>query len=206
MSKARIKPIPRRPAGRWLILGLLLYSAQLVAHPMEYHREPLDPQTVERVLDSLDRMANLVERGGSPDSMRPPDGAMGLPALAASLESGLRAMEETGEAGGPSLTEVLAASGYADPETAPYLWQLEAERVLETWEVYARGLSMETVNAEFARYKEERTGLTEEEALDREAELFRDEQLVRTTSVDLEFITRYRTRLESLALRLGAGN
>ena len=102
-----------------------------------------------------------------------------------------------------TLNDLLADSGYADPMIGVIEWQLEAERVLETYEVLVRGLDVESLNAAFARYDEASARLSDEQALDQEIALFRDVQLLNTAGADVGAIEPYRARLDKLVQRLG---
>jgi hypothetical protein len=187
-----------------VFLTLLLTYQQLMAHPMEYHYRPLDAAAVERVLDSFDRMVIQLQKNGSLASARLPSDAMGVTAVVWSLQEAVLAIDDSTPAGSKILDEALAASGYSNPEIRGYEWQLEAERVLETYEALVNSIDMSSVNSGFAELEKDRNSLTEDEVREREVVLYRNEQLLRTTWKDLELVSEYRQRLDFLVGRLGA--
>jgi len=186
------------------LLALLLGFQQLMAHPMEYHYRPLNAATVERVLDSFDRMVIQLQKNGSLASARLPDDSMGITAVVWSLQDAVLAIDDSTPANSKILDEALAVSGYADPEIRGYEWQLEAERVLETYEALVSNIDIASVNSGFDELEQDRDSLTEDEVQVREAVLYRNEQLLRTTWRDLELLRHYRQRLDFLVQRLGA--
>jgi len=175
-----------------------------MAHPMEYHFRPLDAATVERVLDSFDRLVIQLQNNGSLAAARLPDDAMGITAVAWSLQDAVLAIDDSTPADSEILDEALAASGYGDPEIRGYEWALEAERVLETYETLVNNIDIASLNAGFAELEANRDSLSEEEESEREAVLFRNEQLLRNTWQDFELVSQYRQRLDFLVRRLGA--
>lgn len=185
-------------------LALLLPASPASAHPIEYHYGPLEAATVERVLDCLDRMVVELERNGALSSARLPEGALGIAALGPTVEDAILVLNETGDGAAATLNELLAACGYRDSLAAMSLWQAEAERVLETYEVLVRNLDWRTVNEAFRRYDSERARLTEAQTLDREMRLFRDEQLLKTAGADTLVLEPFRQRVDLLTRRLGA--
>jgi hypothetical protein len=188
----------------WAFWVLLAASPQLPAHPMEYHLRPLDAASVERVLDSLDRMVTQLRENDSLASASLPDDAMGISAIVWSMQDAVLSIDDSTPADSETLNSTLAASGYTDPEIQVYEWQLEAERVLETYEVLVSGIDMTTVNAGFTELERDRASLPEDEAREREAALYRNEEMLRTTAKDLELISHYRPRLDALVGRLGS--
>jgi len=186
------------------LLGCLLaFSPPAFAHPMHFHQQPLDAETIERTLDGMDRMVALLdERRGTPP-LELPEGAMGVAVLAWLLPREVAALDEATLADSELLNDTLTAAGYDNPETAVYDWKIDAERILEAWEVLDRNLDMDQVNAAFDALAQEindspESGLSKQEAL-----LFRDEALVRTTRKDIEIVDSYRSRISALLQRLG---
>jgi len=194
-----------RPATVVVLACLLstMFTPRVVAHPLEHHLQPLDDETVERVLDSLDQLVIQLENQGALNTARLHEGALGVAAMAAALEDAYLELQVSSKQAITTLNDLLADSGYADPMIGVIEWQLEAERVLETYEVLVRGLDVESLNAAFARYDEASARLSDEQALDQEIALFRDVQLLNTAGADVGAIEPYRARLDKLVQRLG---
>lgn len=187
-----------------LLLGCLLaFSSPAIAHPMHFHLQPLDAKTVERTLDAMERMVAQLEedRGATPVAL--PEGALGVAVLSWVLPRGVVSLDEATLADSELLNETLAAAGYEDSETAVQEWKIDAERILEAWEVLSRDLDMGDVDAAYLRLAAERERLELDELLQREAELLRDETLVLTTLRDLELIEPFGSRIAVLLERLG---
>ncbi|RLQ20436.1 hypothetical protein DWB85_17645 [Seongchinamella sediminis] len=182
-----------------LCLGVNLLPCTVAAHPMEYHLAPLDSVTVERVIDSLEGMARALRGAG----FRLPDSNLGVAALGAALEDTLRLLQAQQPPAVAAPAEVLLAAGYTDPLVGQLSWQLDAERVLESYEVLARGLDAAAVDGAFIAFAEASENMPQETALHQEMRLLRDAELVRTTRNDIATVTPYRSRLDALVRSLG---
>ena len=208
-----ITPIRIAPrTARWTIaLPLFLVMVWLkspnpaLAHPIEFHMRPLDTQTVERVIVSLNRMLDTVEAAGDRRAISWPEKPMGIADLVPSLQDALMDVDEVTTLESPSLRQALRDAGYPD---APFIveeWELDARQLLETYEVLSRGLDFQQVQAGYAAFDKARPLLTDDQTLDRESHLMRDHELVRTTGKDLELVSRYVPRLKALLQRAGIG-
>jgi hypothetical protein len=186
-----------------LCLVAVFSTVAVHAHPIEYHMQPLDAGTIERVIKSLDQMIIELRRADSLDSVQVPDDAMGITVLLWSVQDALMEVDETTTTDSPTLKRALSSAGYKDSPYAVDEWQAEAEQVLETYEVLKKGLNLEQVYAGYAALEEDRPGLSEELAIERESALVRDHQLVRTTGKDVELVRQYLPQLNSLTLQLG---
>jgi len=168
--------------------------------------QPLDAKTVERVIQSLDQMVDDLKRSGTLDTVRLPDGAMGISVMLWSVQDALMKLDETTTIDSPTLKQALFSAGYPDSLYVVEEWQIEAEQVLETYEVLNKGLNLDQVYAGYAALERDRPELSEEKVIERESTLIRNHELVRTTAMDLELITHYLPRLDALTERLGIDN
>jgi hypothetical protein len=202
---------PHRPTilqlARYSLLCAILCSGflspNLQAHPLEYHMQPLDADTMERVIHSFDQMAVELRKAGYLHAVRLTDEAVGISALFWSIQDAMAAADETAIADSPTLNRALLSAGYQD---SPYLveeWQTEAQQVLETYEVLKRGLSLRQVYEGYAAFESERAALTNEQALERESALVNDHQLVRTTTKDRHLVEQYLPRLDVMIGQFG---
>jgi hypothetical protein len=177
--------------------------ATVQAHPIEYHMQPLDDATIERVIQSLEQMIGELEKTGSLDKVRLPEDAMGIPVLLWSVQDALMEADEVTTIDSPTLKRALLSAGYSDSPYVVEEWQAETEQVLETYEVLKKSLNLEQVYAGYAALEQDRPGLTVDQAVEREIGLLRNHELVRTTGKDIELVKQYLPQLDSLSLRLG---
>ncbi len=185
-----------------LVISVLLCPGRAAAHPLQYHLEPLDARTVERVLTSFELLAAELEGADRLASARLPENAMGVTALLWSLQGAVANLDQAPPVDSPALQQALATSGYV---RSPYMvaeWQMEAERVLESYEVLLRDLRLETVYAALAELDESAGQLDDEQAELREFELLRQLSMLQTTARDIAQVTPYRDRLDALAGKL----
>lgn len=189
-----------------LCLLCVLSMASVYSHPIEYHMQPLDAETVERVIQSLDQMVADLKRSGTLGTVRLPDSAMGISVMLWSVQDALMKLDETTTIDSPTLKRALFAVGYQDSLYVVEEWQIEAEQVLETYEVLNKGLNLDQVYAGYAALEKDRPALSEVQANSRESTLVRKHELVRTTAKDLELVERYLPQLDSIAARLGIKN
>ncbi len=176
------------------------------AHPIEYHRKPLNAEGVQRVLASFDLLMGELRNADTLNAARIPANAMGVTLMLWSVQDAIADADETAPSDSPSLKRSLNAAGYKD---SPYMvdeWQIEAERVLETYEVLQKGLTQASVIADYAAFKKEASGLSEEQAVNRQRILVRNSQLVRTTSKDLALVSEYRKQLDALVEQFASGS
>ncbi|MGA9574939.1 MAG: hypothetical protein WBS20_13445 [Lysobacterales bacterium] len=172
------------------------------AHPLEYHLEPLDAETIERVLTSFELLTQELQAAGLLASAKLPKDAMGVTALLWSLEDAVAAMDESPAVESPSLLNALTAAGY---ESSPYVvaeWKMEAERVLESYEVLSGNIQSESIFRQLTELEETRGELTEEEIEQRESTLTRQMSMLQTTAADVAQVAPYRQRLDMLTGRL----
>jgi sirohydrochlorin ferrochelatase len=183
-------------------IHVLLIPVPAGAHPLEYHLDPLDSRMVERVLASFELLTADLEAAGRLGSARLPENAMGVTALLWSLEGAVAAMDETPAVDSPALLSALAAAGY---EPSPYIvaeWKMEAERVLESYEVLSDNLQFESLYRGLSELESSRDRLSGDEAEQREAELIRQMSMLRTTAGDIAQVAPYRARLDALTGKL----
>ena len=185
-----------------LVISALLSTGNASAHPLQYHLEPLDARTVERVLSSFELLTAELEGASRLASARLPDNAMGVTALLWSLRGAVADLDQAPPIDSPALQQALEAAGY---ERSPYMvaeWQMEAERVLESYEVLRRDLRLETVYAALSELDESAGQLDAEQAELREFELLRQLSMLQTTARDVAQVAPYRDRLDALAGKL----
>ena len=180
-----------------------IFCSAARAHPIEYHMQPLDAQTVEQVVQSLELMVGELRNNSSLNAARLPDGPMDVSLLLWSIQGAIMDIDDSGTLDGPVLKRTLLSAGYKDSPYVAEEWQAEAEQVLETYEVLARDLSRATIQARYAAFNKERPELGEDQALTMESALIRDQQLLRTTADDLEIVRQFRPRLDALTAQLG---
>jgi hypothetical protein len=116
----------------------VLLSTVVEANPLEYHIGPLQAETVERVIVSLDALINELERTGAIDSLRQdpnPDRRIPLWRIQAVIA------EPTGGSlvDSPVIRRAALQAGYADGPFVVEEWQLDADRVLDVYEAGKRG-------------------------------------------------------------------
>jgi len=196
--------LPRGKAAPACILWLSVWMIPLsaAAHPLEYHLEPLDATVVERVLTSFELLTADLEAAGLLASARLPGDAMGVTALLWSLEDAIAAMDETPAVDSPALLNALAAAGYTP---SPYIvaeWKMEAERILESYEVLSGDLQYGTVYRNLSELQNSRDRLTDYESEQKEAELLRQMSMLQTTARDIAQVAPYRDRLDALVGKL----
>jgi hypothetical protein len=165
---------------------------------MEFHMAPLDAATVERVLASLDSLASELLEAGLVDGARLPDDALGITALLWSIEAAVVTMDNAWPTESPALLGALAAAGYED---SPYMvaeWKVEAERVLEAYEVLRANLTGEGLATEWAELERNRGQMSEAALHEQESALIRKASMLRTTARDIEQVAPYRQRLDRL--------
>jgi len=185
-----------------LSISIFLAPVSALAHPLEYHLDPLDATMVERVLTSFELLTADLEAADLLASARLPDEAMGVTGLLWSLEGAIAAMDETPAVDSPALLNALAASGYTP---SPYIvaeWKMEAERVLESYEVLSGGLQYEAVYRSLSELENSRDQADSDEAEQKEAELIRQMSMLRTTAGDIAQVAPYRNRLDALTGKL----
>lgn len=180
------------------VVAALFPRAMIHAHPMEYHMIPLDAQTVERVLTSFDRLIDKLENADAVDSARLPDDAFGITAILWSFEDAVAAIDKTRAVESPTLLQALQAAGYED---APYIvaeWKIEAERVLEAYEVLRENYQLKDIVAELTELEKDPKLLTDEKVMTRANMLTRKESMLQTTAKDLPMIKQYMQRIDAL--------
>jgi len=185
-----------------LAISLFLAPVSAPAHPLEYHLDPLDSTMVERVLTSFELLMADLQAAGLLASARLPDNAMGVTALLWSLEGAVAAMDKAPAVESSALLAALAAAGY---ESSPYIvaeWKMEAERVLESYEVLSGGLEFESIYRNLSELEDSRDRLSDEEAEEKEAQLIRQMSMLRTTAGDIAQVAPYRERLDALTGKL----
>ncbi|MCG6866513.1 MAG: hypothetical protein LJE58_13930 [Thiogranum sp.] len=179
-------------------VAALFPCAMIHAHPMEYHMIPLDAQTVERVLTSFDRLIDKLENADAVDSARLPDDAFGITVILWSIEDAVAAIDKTRAVESPTLLQALQAAGYED---SPYIvaeWKIEAERVLEAYEVLRENYQLKDIVAELTELENNPKLLTDEKLMTRANMLTRKESMLQTTAKDLPMIKQYMQRIDAL--------
>jgi len=179
-------------------VAALFPCAMIHAHPMEYHMIPLDAQTVERVLTSFDRLIDKLENADAVDSARLPDDAFGITVILWSIEDAVAAIDKTRAVESPTLLQALQAAGYED---SPYIvaeWKIEAERVLEAYEVLRENYQLKDIVAELTELEKNPKLLTDEKVMTRANMLTRKESMLQTTAKDLPMIKQYMQRIDAL--------
>lgn len=159
---------------------------------------PLDAATVERVLASFDSLASELRGAGSLDAAKLPDDALGITALLWSLEAAVATMDGAWPTESPALLQALAAAGYED---SPYMvaeWKIEAERVLEAYEILSANITVEGLATELAELERNRGQATEAALHEQESALIRKASMLQTTARDVEQVAPYRQRLDRL--------
>jgi hypothetical protein len=185
-----------------LVSCILLSPVTVRAHPLEYHLEPLDASTVERVLTSFELLTAELEAADLLGEASLPENAMGVTALLWSLEGAVAAMDQAPAVDSPLMLNALAAAGY---EPSPYIvaeWKMEAERVLESYEVLSGNLRFESIYRNLSELENSRESLTDDEAEEMEAELIRQMSMLQTTAGDIAQVAPYRDRLDALTGKL----
>lgn len=160
--------------------------------------EPLDAATVERVLASFDSLASELRGAGLLDAASLPDDALGITAILWSIQSAVATMDGTWPTESPTLLRALTAAGY---ENSPYVvaeWKIEAERVLEAYEVLSTDITNEALAAELAELERNRDQMTEAALHEQESALIRKASMLQTTARDIEQVAPYRQRLDRL--------
>ena len=159
---------------------------------------PLDAQTVERVLTSFDRLIDKLENADAVDSARLPDDAFGITVILWSIEDDVAAIDKTRAVESPTLLQALQAAGYED---SPYIvaeWKIEAERVLEAYEVLRENYQLKDIVAELTELENNPKLLTDEKLMTRANMLTRKESMLQTTAKDLPMIKQYMQRIDAL--------
>lgn len=189
--------------GALILCWAFLSTRIAFAHPIEYHMQPLEAAAVERVLISLEQMVTAVEASDMAGSLRLPDDAMGISVLLWTLQDALMNADEVTTLDSPTLHLALQSAGYPISDFIVETWQIEAERVIGTYEVLSRNLDLSQVQVRYAALDDDRAALSPERAMEFEAALLRDHELVKTTGKDLDLIEHYRPRLDALFERMG---
>jgi hypothetical protein len=190
--------------GRFLITACLVLSISTAqAHPIEFHMQPMEAADVERVITSLERIADELNAAGKQNTLRMPENSLGISAMPGVLQGALMEADEVTTVDSPSLLRAITAAGYADSYYVVEQWEGEAERVVETYEVLKRGLSMDRIYKGYADLEAQRTNFSEEVAAQSERILVREHEMVRTTAKDLDLVSVYLPRLDVLVARLG---
>jgi len=204
---AKLHPFINRIAGACLacmiVLTQVFQASTLMAHPLEYHLDPLDEQSIERVLTSFDLLAAELEAAGLQDSAQLSGNALGITAIVWSTENAIADMDDQRPVDSPALLNALTSAGYED---SPYMvaeWQMEAERIWEAYEVLTANFQVETIGREMKVLEQEADELTPRQRAEREAALIRKLSMLQTTAGDISQVAPYRQRLDELARRLG---
>jgi len=124
-----------RKLNTFFILFLLVGACSIPsvqAHPIQYHMQPLDAETVERVIASLDRLISELERAGAMDSLRGYQDEEG-PIPFWMIQGALADSESSSLVESPGIKRALMLSGYADSPFLVEEWQLEVDRVLDVY-------------------------------------------------------------------------
>ncbi|MGK2926302.1 MAG: hypothetical protein ACSLE2_11845 [Lysobacterales bacterium] len=159
---------------------------------------PLDAATVERVLTSFDSLASELRGAGSMEAAKLPDDALGITALLWTIEAAVATMDNAWPTESPALLSALTAAGYED---SPYMvaeWKIEAERVLEAYEVLSSNITAKGLATEWAELERNRGQMSEAALHEREKVLIRKTSMLRTTARDIEQVAPYRQRLDRL--------
>lgn len=187
----------------WAMIFLSLHPSAVQAHPIEFHSQPLDAETIERVIKSLDGLVSEVEANGSVDSIDLPSGYLSVTAMMWSLQRAVMAIDESDNIDSPILRQAALSAGY---EASPYAveeWQAEAQQVLETYQVIHQGLDNTKLQARYATFNQEFPSLDPERAIEIESALIRDAELLRTTAKDRPLVKQYQSQLQALVVRMG---
>lgn len=174
-----------------------------MAHPLEYHLDPLDDQSIERVLASFDLLAAGLEAAGLQSSAQLSDNAMGITAIVWSTEDAIAGMDDSRAVDSPSLLSALTSAGYEDSPYVVAEWKMEAERVWEAYEVLTANFQIEIIGREMDLLEQEAEDLTPQQRAEKEAALIRQLSMLQTTAGDISRVAPYRQRLNELARRLG---
>jgi len=177
--------------------------ATALAHPLEFHLEPLDTGAVERVLTSLELLMGELKSADKQDAANLPDGALGITAILWSIESAVAAMDETWATKSPALLRSLRAAGYEDSPYVVAVWKIETERVLEAYEVLSGNFQEDDIRAGLAELEKDASRFTEEERVNRERVLIRKASMLQTTAGDISQVAPFRQRLDRLTAQLG---
>jgi hypothetical protein len=175
----------------------------VLAHPLEFHMEPLDASAVERVLTSLELLMGELKNAGGAEAADLPDGALGITAILWSIEDAVAAMDETWASKSPTLLRSLRAAGYQESPYVVAVWKIEAERVLEAYEVLSGNFQGEEIRSGLAQLEKDADQLTEEERVRRERVLIRKVSMLQTTAGDISQVAPFRQRLDRLTDQLG---
>lgn len=160
--------------------------------------EPLDAATVERVLTSFELLASQLRGAGLLDAAKLPDNALGITALLWSIEGAVATMDGTWPTESPALLKALSAAGYDDSPYTVAAWKIEAERVLEAYEVLSANITGGALAAELAELERNRGQMAEAAIHEKESALIRKASMLRTTARDIEQIEPFRQRLDQL--------
>lgn len=204
-SRATLRTL--RPTRRAMLFGLLILGALLTqsparAHPLEFHLEPLTAATVERVLTSFELLTTELAGAGALTNARLPENALGITALLWSLEDAVAALDETWPENSEVLLRSLAAAGYERSPWTVAEWKVEAERVLESYEVLRGELQLASIHRELAELEQQADRLTADEVAERESALIRQLSMLQTTAGDIAAVAPYRSRLDKWVGRL----
>lgn len=190
----------RRALKEGLLLSLvwlcLFSSTQAGSHPIEYHMQPLSAGQVERVVSSLEKIASRLQ---DPGAVQLPDDAMGISLALWSLWD---ALDAGGGPGEDPLPDILVAAGYESSYFMIEEWEIEAQRVLETYEVLHKGLGSQAVQRAYSKLEALRPQLDEQQLLARERAVIRDQQLVNRSAIDLALVANYQARIDRLFAKL----
>jgi hypothetical protein len=119
---------------------LLVVSSPVAAHPIEYHMQPLQAETVERMIVSLDELISELDRLGAVGTIRDaqaPDRRIPIWRIQAAVAA------PTGGsiAESPAIRRAAVKAGYEDGPFVVEEWQLDANRVLDVYEALKNGTS-----------------------------------------------------------------
>lgn len=121
--------------------SLLVLWASVVAHPIEYHMEPLSAETVERVVKSLDMLLADLERTGAIAALRAdPDPERRIPIWR--MQAVIAAATGGSTVGSPAIRDAVLQAGYQDGPFVVEEWQLDADRVLDVYDALKNGTSV----------------------------------------------------------------
>lgn len=182
--------------------ALFIVAPQISAHPLEYHLEPLKAEDVERVLVSFELLTAKLETAGLLATARTGEEALGVTAVVWSVEDAIAAMDETRSVESPTLLQALGAAGYEDSPYVVAEWKVEAERVLEAFEVLQGDFQTQAIGREMAVLEENAAQLTGEEIAERQMVLIRQASMLKTTAGDISQVAPFRQRLEALTSQL----
>lgn len=187
----------------WATISLNLFLSPVQAHPIEFHSDPLDAETIERVIKSLNGLISEVESNDTVDSVELPEGYVSAAALMWALQSAVLAIDESGTIDSPVLRQAVLSAGYEDSLYAVEEWQAEAQQVLETYQVIHQGLDNSKLQARYETFNQELPSLKPERAIEIESALIRDAELLRTTAKDRPLVKQYQSQLQALVVRMG---